>query len=440
MLSHNTDVIDGADSTAYRPRLSRETRRLLFTALVAVLALWVLARVRFPDRPPIPNPVPPILDQLTGSPTFTDLAAHVAELRGQLVESLVPVVFVRDDARDDAGRPLPRVAALRIRDDLAVAVIAPGVRRPGASPLGVIADDPASGLMLVGTPTRTRPRLPLFWSARDLDQPRYLLASSASPSGISLHPVFVGSLAAINTPQWPGPVWALPIDAAVVPGALLFTEQGELVGVVAECDAGLAVVPARMLLASAEGLLETPQKAPADLGIEVDTLTPQLATAAGAETGVVVAWVDPAGAAASMLRVGDVIQSANGTAITSVEQWRVRAARVGVGDTVTLQVVRRGAPRTIQLTMAAAPESSRETLGLVMRSAARVGTEVTRVARGSAAYAAGIAPGDFITAIGSVNAPSPTQVASAFGSIERGDLLMVAVRRNGIHRVMVLQR
>jgi S1-C subfamily serine protease len=141
-----------------------------------------------------------------------------------------------------------------------------------------------------------------------------------------------------------------------------------------------------------------------------------------------------------MLRVGDVIQSANGTAITSVEQWRVRAARVGVGDTVTLQVVRRGAPRTIQLTMAAAPESSRETLGLVMRSAARVGTEVTRVARGSAAYAAGIAPGDFITAIGSVNAPSPTQVASAFGSIERGDLLMVAVRRNGIHRVMVLQR
>jgi S1-C subfamily serine protease len=294
--------------------------------------------------------------------------------------------------------------------------------------------------MLVGTPIKTRPRLPIFWSPRDLDQPRYVLASSTSPSGISLHPVFVGSLAPITTPQWAGTVWALPIDAAVVPGALLFTEQGELVGVVAQYDAGLAVVPARMLLASAEGLLESPQKAPADLGIEVDTLTPQLATAAGAETGVVVAWVDPAGIAASMLRVGDVIQAANDTAITSVEQWRVRAARVGVGDTVTLRVIRRGAARTATLAIAATPEDSRAELGLEMRPAARVGTEITRVARGSAAYAAGIAPGDFITAIGSVNAPSPARVASAFAAIERGELLMVAIRRNGTHRVMVLQR
>ena len=103
-------------------------------------------------------------------------------------------------------------------------------------------------------------------------------------------------------------------------------------GVVAPYDTGLAVVPARTLLAAAERLLEAPQKVPVDLGIEVDRLTPRLAVAAGAETGVVVTWVNPAGVAAEMLRVGDVIQAVDGMSMTTPEAWRVRAARVGVGD------------------------------------------------------------------------------------------------------------
>jgi hypothetical protein len=440
VLPHNTNTIEESATPSYRPRLSRETRRLLLTAGLAVLTLWVLARMRFPDRPPTPNPVPPILDQLTGTPTFAVLAARVAELRDELVDSLVPVVFVRDDARDDTTRPMPRATALRIRDDLAVAVVAPTMRRGGAAPFGVVADDAGSGLMLVETPNRTRPRLPLFWSPRDLDQPRYVLASSTTASDISLHPVFIGSLTAIDTPQWPGPIWALPFDAAITPGALLFTEDGELLGVVAPYDAGLAVVPARMLLASAERLLETPQKPPADLGVEVDTLTPRLATAAGAEAGVVVAWVDPRGIAAAMLRVGDVIQMVDDLRITTVEQWRVRAARIGIGDSVALRVVRRGAQRSVQLSVPRPPEANGATLGLVMRAAVQVGAEVTRVAAGSAANAAGIMPGDFITAIGNANAPTPAQIGSAFASLDRGDLLLVALRRNGAHRVVVLQR
>ena len=53
------------------------------------------------------------------------------------------------------------------------------------------------------------------------------------------------------------------------------------------------------------------------------------AAAAGAQAGVVVAWVDPAGIAASSLRIGDVIEAIDDVAITNTEQWRVRAARVG---------------------------------------------------------------------------------------------------------------
>ena len=98
MLSGNNSLIDAASRPAYRPRVSRETRRLLTTALVAVLTLWVLARMRFPDRPPTPNPVPPILEQLTAPPTFSDLADRVADARTRLVASLLSVAVVDDAA------------------------------------------------------------------------------------------------------------------------------------------------------------------------------------------------------------------------------------------------------------------------------------------------------------------------------------------------------
>ena len=349
-------------------------------------------------------------------------------------------MFVRDDAHANPGGPVERAVALRIRDNLAVTVVAPAMRRSGAAPSGVVAEDRGSGLMLVATSMKTRPQLPIFWSPRDLQQPRYVLASSASPADISLHPTFIGSLAPIDTPQWTGAVWALPMDVAVAPGALLFTEQGELVGVVAQSDAGLAIVPARVLLASAERLLEAPPKAPAELGVDVETLTPRLAAAAGANSGVVVAWVDPAGIAASTLRIGDVIEAFDDVAIASAEQWRVRAARVGIGDTLTLRLTRRGAQRIVRLVIPTTSNENAVFLGLGMRRIARVGTEVTRVVRGSAAEAAGIAAGDVITAIGNITAPTPAQIASAFDAMDRGDSLIVAVRREGAHRVMALQR
>jgi S1-C subfamily serine protease len=195
-----------------------------------------------------------------------------------------------------------------------------------------------------------------------------------------------------------------------------------------------------VLLASAERLLEVPPKAPAELGVEVETLTPRLAAATGAQSGVVVAWVDPASIAAPLLRIGDVIEAIDDVAITSAEQWRVRATRVGVGDTLNLRVIRRGAPQVVQLLVRAPSTENAAFLGLGMRRVARVGTEVTRVVPGSASEAAGIATGDLITAIGSITAPTPAQIASAFEATEGGKLLIVAVRRNGANRVMALQR
>lgn len=437
-MPHHIDVINGAESASYRPRLSRETRRLLLTALVAMVTLWALARVRFPDRPPAASPVPPILEQLTGPPTFADLAARVGEIRTQLADSLVALPAAAN--APGGGARVQRIVALRVRDDLAVIVTPPALRHANAAALGIVAEDHSSGVVLVQTQMNTRPQVPIFWSPRDLQQPRYVLAASASPTDISLHPAFIGSLTPMKTSQWPEAVWVLPSDVELAAGTLLFTEQGELVGVVAPCDAGLAVVPARVLLAAAERLIEAPPQTFAEVGVEVDTLTPQLASAAGAKAGVMVAWVDPAGLAASMLRIGDVIESVDDVPITSVEQWRVRAARVSVGDTLRLLVTRRGVQRPVTLAVPASTSDNGTVLGLSMGTVARVGTEVVRVAPGSAAESAGIVAGDVITAIGTLNAPSPAQVGAAFDRMDEGDITIVAIRRGGVHRVVALQR
>jgi hypothetical protein len=443
LLPDNTTVLEATEPAAHRPRVSRETRRLLMTALLAVLTLWTLARLRFPDRPPIANPVPPILGQLTEPPSFADLAARVAEIRGSLSDSLVALTFARDEADGGVASAPPPVPGLRIRDDLAVTVVAPAIREAQPPRPAVVAADRASGLTLVSTSMTTRPTLPIFWIPRELDRPRYVFASAMSPGGVTLRPAYVGSLTPVQIPQWTDDVWALPADAALTTGTVLFTEQDELVGIVAAYEGGRAVVPSRALLAAAERLLEAPQKTPADAGIDVDSLTPRLAKATGADSGVVVTWVNPDGSAAALLRAGDVIASVDGVAIATPEQWRVRAARASGGDTLALVVTRAGAQQTVQLAVppaAAPPETSASRLGLTMRTDARVGAEVTRVERGSAGDAAGIAAGDLVTAIGSIDAPTPAQVRAAFASLARGDSVIVAVRRGGAHRVTAIQR
>jgi S1-C subfamily serine protease len=79
-------------------------------------------------------------------------------------------------------------------------------------------------------------------------------------------------------------------------------------------------------------------------------------------------------------------------------------------------------------------------LGLTMRSLARVGAEVVRVERGSAADAAGIEAGDVITAIGASLAPNGAQVESSFASARLGDFMIVTLMRGPAHRVVAIQR
>src|SRR6478672_11624419 len=101
-----------------QPSVPRDTRLLLAIVLISVALLWVLARIRFPERPSTPNPVPPVLAQLAPSSAFDDIVAAVSRLQPRLAPALAPV--------DGA-------TALRFREDLAVAVLptdAPPAGRP----------------------------------------------------------------------------------------------------------------------------------------------------------------------------------------------------------------------------------------------------------------------------------------------------------------------
>ena len=65
------------DLQAPRPRVSRETRLLFVTIACAIAALWVLGRLRFPERAST-SPVPAVLAPLALPSSFDELAG-VAE-------------------------------------------------------------------------------------------------------------------------------------------------------------------------------------------------------------------------------------------------------------------------------------------------------------------------------------------------------------------------
>ena len=416
-----------------RPRLSRETRLLLVTILVAMSALWALARLRFPERQATPNPVAPLLTQLAVSPGFEDLATQVSTLESRLLPSLVPVELTGRSA----------ATALRVRDDIGATLLAGSNGESGDARRAdsrILAHDAVTGLALVRIPGSPAPELTI-WSPQRLDRPRYLFATDFSHRAASLRPVFVGRLNPATNPAWPGEVWALPVRTAVAPGDLLFTTEGALAGLIVPHAGTHALVPGETVLSAAE-LLRGRGAAPAGwLGIELQALTPSLASATGARAGVIVSRVLPDGPAAATLVVTDVIETVNGEPVASLDDWRAHAARMRPGGSVTLGV-RRGA-EVVTMTVTAAAPPRRTTplpLGLTLRTVPRVGAEVLQVAARSAGAHAGILAGDVIVAIGGIQTPTAAQVARAFAASRENRPLVAAITRGDLHRVVALEK
>ncbi|MDP2319854.1 MAG: PDZ domain-containing protein [Acidobacteriota bacterium] len=417
----------------YRPKVSRETRLLLTAAAVAIAVLWLLARVRFQGLPDAPNPIPAVFSQLASPPRYDDLAGQLAQIQSRVQPSLLVI---------DAPAPAPasRSVAIKLRDDFVVSHLAPIAPVGPRKDVTVLAHDPASGLAVASSMAAASMSLPLPWTPRRLQQPRYFFATGVNAAGVSLYPVFVGSLTSIATPLWPDPVWAAPPGTPLVPGALLFTTDAELAGLVVALDGEAMIVPIALVLAEAERLLSVPPGAGGMVGVEVQALTPTIAAMTNANTGVVVTAVDAAGPGDGQLRVGDVIESAGGVALPTLQHWRVRVARLSAGETLALRVRRGGELHEVALVAAPSHTLESPLLGLALRASPPAGAEVVRVDRGSVADRAGLAVGDVITLIADVQAPSPAQVARVFNLTNEGQRVLIAVTRGDAHFVAALAR
>lgn len=139
--------------------------------------------------------------------------------------------------------------------------------------------------------------------------------------------------------------------------------------------------------------------------------------------------------------VTDVIETLNGEATATLDDWRARALRLGAGDVVVLGVRRSGESRQVSLTAASRPApTGNPSLGLTMRAVRAIGVEVLRVDADSAAARAGIETGDVLTRIDDINAPTPARVTRVYAGAPAGRPLLVAITRRDAHHVLVLRK
>jgi hypothetical protein len=411
---------------------------LFATVIVAVVALWVLARIRFPERETPVNPVAPVLTQLAPTPAFTDLAAAVSDVQSRALLPFVALHLEPADIAAPAGAPREAVAALRVRDDVAVALLdsSPGATAGGVPVEAAVLNlDPATGLAAIKVPPLRRVE-PTYWSPSRLGSPRYMLATMATRDGLSLRPVFVSTLGTAESVPWGTDVWTAPPRTDLTPGTFAFTSTGALAGLVVRHDNRPAILPLAALMTAADRLIELRQGKPGWIGLTVQPLTPALATATGATGGMIVTWVDPKGPAAGSIQVADVIETIDGAAADLTEQqWTARTARLVAGESLTIRVRRGTMTQPARLTAAERPPPA-PTLGLTMRRA-RTGVEVLRVEPGSAAARAGIRPGDIITFAAGVQAPTPTQINRAFAAAS-DRALVLGVTRSDSHVVVAV--
>lgn len=157
-------------------------------------------------------------------------------------------------------------------------------------------------------------------------------------------------------------------DAAISPGnsgGALLDGQGRVVGIndayvppqTGAVSLGFAI-PSATVVNVVEQLLTTGKARHAFVGVQLTTLTPQIAAALGldVDSGALVLNVsDGSPGQRAGLRTGDVIVSFDGKPVTSAEQFSARLRDVSPGDTVTIGIDRDGGNRQIRVTVTDQP-------------------------------------------------------------------------------------
>jgi S1-C subfamily serine protease len=438
--------------------VSRETRLLAATLVVSVVVLLVLARFRFPStEDSAASPTAQPLARLAARATYDELASIIAQLESRVAGSLLVVRVGPIDTRDDVQRRLwpaapldfPRfVPALRIRHDHAVALLPPGAQiqsMVGATEVpSIVAVDNIRGLSLLRVPPSSAPVVTVWDSDTPLDTPRYVAVAEGSRGGPTLRPFFLGRTDAIGDPRWDTSLMVMAGTTPAQVGSLVYALHGDLAGIIADTEGGLALVPAEALMSAADQLTRGSAEPAGDIGITAQPLTPSLSTATGANYGAVVSYVEPGSPAEGRVSVGDVIWAIDGELIYSIEGLSIRLARAKPGAAVQLTLTRRGkrvdVPVRIRARDGGVSRSVDSELGITLRAVDGLGSEVMRLAPRGGAARAGLAPGDLITHLGDAKAPGPAEVSRAYRNAPAGTALVVGVERQGTHLVLALEK
>jgi hypothetical protein len=420
-----------------RSSISRETRLLLTIALVATAILWVLARLRFPERVSTPNPVTPVLAQLSPPGAFEDIAASLNQMRSRLAPALLRVAVGAP-----GGQMSGTATALRFRDHLAVLLLPDAGARVALESIAFaeVGRDRASGLAVLRIPEADFSPV-VVGVLRRPEAARILLAAVASGGTITLRPLLLDALTPVEDPIWGGTVWAVPEQVRLEPGTFLFSMDGALVGVAARSGPSDAIVPIGNVGALVDQLVSDPTRGTGHAGIEVEPLTRALAGAIGVPRGLVVTWVDPSGPAFTLVKPADVIVSLDGTSQPSLSGWSARMERLAAGQTVTMAIKRGEQDVEVRVTATGAtaePPRQEQPLGLTMRAMPRVGVQITGVLAQSAANRAGLEIGDVVTRFGAFEQPSMRQIGQAYASADGS--LIVTVTRGDRHLLLAIEK
>jgi S1-C subfamily serine protease len=174
------------------------------------------------------------------------------------------------------------------------------------------------------------------------------------------------------------------------------------------------------------------------LGVQVQDLTPELASALGitARHGVVVREVEDGSPGESAgVEPGDVILEIDGHDVRDRSEFDERVAAAAIGSTLKLTLQRGSNQRTVsvaasQLTESRVDDIGWRLLGLKVKDKARSdAVAITAVRRGSHADRAGIRPGDLLIAVNGTATDSVTSFRNAVTGLRGAGEAQLAIQR-----------
>ena len=337
----------------------------------------------------------------------------------------------------------------------------------------VIGIDVETDLAVIKVDLQNLPSL-AFGDSEEL-KPGQLVLACGSPLGLN-NSVSLGVVSAVARQLEPdAPMIYVQTDASINPGSsggALVDVNGQLVGLntlIASRSGGNEglgfAAPSNIVRTVFEQIRKTGRVRRGDIGIRAQTITPALAAGLGLarDHGVVVADVDPAGAAARAgLKAGDLVLALDDKVMENGRQLQVSLYRRVFGDVVTLSILREGKELKVPVAMAERQEplagltattDPRQNLvprlGILGVSVDKRLAQVLRLVRVSSGVVVvsqvagatdvregGLQPGDVIHAVNRTPVPGLPELRAALDALKAGESVVLQIERLG--RLMYL--